>query len=342
MHIAEIRKPVTFAGARLEPGDYLVDDATAGNLLVTAGALGGVRLRFAGFVSSSWPVPREGAMTVVHPGGFGDLLWLNAVYDRLRERGVKVRHAAFPAYAPVLKGFVDEVLPYPLPFTEEDEVSAMIGCIRSVEYRVSVPPCVDEHPGDRFARAFGLEPVARKAAYCPMPDELQWARERWPRGEKRRVAVQAESSVGVKGYPHLAELLGHLLRSGWEVLVVGAPAGRDTRGDPPTVLDCKALGLPIREQLALAACCDACAGADSMLIHFAHAMDLPAVGLFGPFAGAAYMAGYRGKAVQGRAPCSPCSLSAEAMKSAGCAGRECGALRAVPSAEVAAILNAGL
>ncbi len=182
---------------------------------------------------------------------------------------------------------------------------------------------------------FGLEPQGKKAAYLVTEVERAWAVMRWPRtvgkvtGERvrsdrreappadlspshlspftsvPRVAVQVQSSSEIKGYPRLFETLGLLNRQGVELVLVGQPRER-REPVPPGVVDGTQEGWTIRQSLAMVAQCDAVLGADSMLIHAAHALGLPAVGLFGPFDGESYMAGYAGSAMQGLLGCSPC------------------------------------
>ena len=53
--------------------------------------------------------------------------------------------------------------------------------------------------------------------------------------------------------------------------------------------------------------CDAIVAPDSVFVHVGAALDIPTVGLYGPFDGTAYMQGMRGEAIQGALRCSPCN-----------------------------------
>jgi len=318
---------MTWAGRRLDTGRYYLDDASAGNLLTNSKGRVTLEhvppLRYGEDFTLSGLCARGVTLTVLHPGGFGDLLWLNAIYEQMSAFGVLVRHSCFPHYAPVLAGFC-EVLPYPLPVDKMDTLSPI--CMENL---VMIGETGTEHPADRFAAAFGLGPVAKKAAYLVTDAERDAARSWWPRTPgKRRVAVQAQSSVRLKSWPGLVELPSALWREGWEVLIIGEPSG-NTVELPPEVRDCTATGTGIRASLAAAAECDVCVGADSVLIHAAHALDIPAVGLFGPFAGAAYMAGYKGGWIQGTRECSPCSLDFEVKAAPAHCGPSCAALAGI-------------
>lgn len=323
MHIATLTKPVTFAKAPLHPGRYVLDDMAAGNLLLAEPD--SVRLDFVN-IPSQVMCPQAGeTMTVIHSGGFGDLLWLNSVYERL-PAGAQIEHACYPFYAAVLNGFVACVRPYPI-------LLHGFGPGITLERVVSHPPCVGEHPADRFSRAFGLPPGKKKAEYRVTQEEQAWAEALWPRTGKRRVAVQAESSVRIKNYPHLSELIWLLHKAGLELVIVGAPMQGNPAQVPPGILDCRLLGHSVRESFALAGRCDACVGADSVLIHLAHALDIPALGLFGAFDGRTYMQGYEGRYLQGRRACSPCHLQWPQGRPAHCV-EDCTALGDIPAAQV--------
>lgn len=354
-----------WAGVKLDAWQYLLDDVSAGQLM--AASAGRVQLEETGiFGSGKVKVPKQDNILVVHPGGFGDLLWLNAVYEKLAERGVRVHHSCFPYYAPVLQGFA-EAVSYPLSLTPAAESAVKQGFDEwvhpepltnhdgywreffHVERAVQVPPCMDAHPADRMAARFGVELGAKKAAYRVTDEERTWARVWWPRKTgKRRVALQSQSSVALKSYPHFAALPAMLHEAGFEVLIIGEPRrGKMPPGIPPTVRDCTMEGADIRTSLARAAECDVCLGADSVLIHFAHAMDIPAVGLFGPFSGAGYMKGYRGIALQGRAvkgrACSPCHMDfLDVEQPPDCRGGLCRAIMEVMPHEVVAAVQKAL
>ena len=297
MHLAHLSRPLTFAGQQLPSGTYYIEDHNIGTMMAACGSDGSVRL------DADTPVlpAIDGTLLVVRCGGFGDLLWLNAIYERLAAQGVTVHHACFPHYAPVLQGYVQSVASYPVDTADFSRFPVVW-----LENAIEGKPCVNgEHPADRLCRIFGLEPQAKKAAYKVTPEEQEWALDRWPRNHRQRVCVQLSSSSPLKSYPHLPKVLALLNRDGIELVLVGDNRGR-VQQVPEGVLDGTQEDFTIRQSLALMSKCDAVLGADSVFIHAAHALDIPSVGLFGPFDGASYMAGYKGFSIQGDLACSPC------------------------------------
>ncbi len=305
MHVATIHQPVRNWAQDMDPGRYWLEDHNAAELLWHSRGFGGVVLEHAEppvFLGNN-PNLEGAGILVVRVGGFGDLLWLNAVYEALRKKheGIRIVHCCFERYAPVLEGFVDEVLPYPLAGADAANFDHIVWLENAIEGR----PCTDgEHPADRLARLFGVE-LERRTAYRVTDDEHAWARETWPRTEKRRICVQPGTSTDCKDYPRIRELMALLHRKGFELLVVGPPRSVREK-EPEGVLDATQCGLTIRQSIALAGECDCILAPDSVFVHVGDALGVPVVGLYGPFDGATYMKGYNGVSVQGPLPCSPC------------------------------------
>jgi ADP-heptose:LPS heptosyltransferase len=309
MHLATFHHPVTRGHHTIPAGRFLLEDHNAAEFLHAGRGDGSVQLSYGeaeNTPATAWRQIAHDSPTVLvsRIGGFGDLLWLNAVYQAMKaERpDLRIAHACFPVYAPVLQHFADEVVPYPL----SDHRSADYDAFYWLENLIEGRPCVDgEHPCDRMAATFGLLPLARKAAYHVTNRESKTARNRWPRTPGvPRVCLQVESSTGNKSYPHLQQLLD-LLTAGLEVVVVGGPSPNDGPA-PGNVFNCRKVSLGIRESIAMASHCDVIVGSDSVFVHVGAALDIPVVGLFGPFDAASYMTGQRGTPLQGRLPCSPC------------------------------------
>lgn len=317
MHIATVKNQMVWGKMTLEPGRYWLEDHNAAEVLWAGRGMGDVVVEARPKVDSlglRWCWQKEGAVIhVVRVGGFGDLLWLNAIYQEMKRinPSLTIKHACFDRYRPVMEGFVDGYLDYPLR-----EKDAMVYGFYWLENLIEGKPCLDgEHPCDRLAEVFGLDPLPRKSAYVVTDAEREAAQSTWPRVPgKKRVCVQTSSSTGNKNYPHLGELMARMATiAGWELLLVGDPLRPgesvvkvDAKG-VAQVKDARKMGQGIRHSIALAAECDAIVGADSVFIHVGAALDIPVVGLFGPFHGESYMAGQRGQAIQGGLPCSPCS-----------------------------------
>jgi len=294
----------------MEAGEYYLEDHNAAQLLWAGGCFGNVRLRH-----DCFPKPSKIAdeIIVVRVGGFGDLLWLNAVYRALREKhpGIKIHHCAFAHYLPVMEGFIDSRLNYPLSILDTKGLQ-----VHWLENIIEGEPCVTEHPCDRIARRFGLDPLPQKSVYDLRQDETEWAQAQFPRTKKKRVCVQMSPSTGNKEYlvrvggrlveSGMLKVMGLLYKWGHEIVIVG-DARQNKEAQPEGVFDCTQRQFTIRQSIAMASQCDVILGADSVFVHVGAALDIPVVGLFGPFHGESYMVGQRGTIIQGRWKCSPCS-----------------------------------
>lgn len=314
MHTATIHTdPVHWAGQKLLPGRYWLEDSNAAELMHSAGSWGKVTL------NHGYPYERQASdlskvqdILVVRVGGFGDLLWCNAIYDALKQRypDLRITHACLPGYKDVLLGYADKVVPYPLAEPRMDtHVYWLENVIESRACRGS------EHPCDRLASLFGLEPLAKKSAYHLSEKERKWGAERlrqWEKKAKRpadpdrlRIAVQLESSGDAKSFRRIGNVMTALTAAGCDLVTVGPPDIRPVNV-PANVYHCPGQKHTIRESIAIVSQCDAIVAPDSVFVHVGAALDIPVVGLYGPFDGEAYMQGQRGVAIQGALRCSPC------------------------------------
>lgn len=315
MHHATLTSLVKYADRSLIPGSYWLEDHNAAELLWAGRGFGDVTIT-PGTVDAPIPLdeldPDGDEITVVRVGGFGDLLWLNAVYQKINEiyPHITINHCCFPRYAPVLHGFVkpNNILLYPFAATQYPEQTS--GRVWWMENIIEGKPCLHgEHPCDRIAALFGFSPLERKNAYKFRFNEQRSAFKRWPRtksGGRPRIAVQLGSSGALKTYPHIGQVMAILHGFGCEILAVGEPQ-KSVSKIPRGVYFAPEQNLSIRESIAMVSHCDAIVAADSVFTHVGAALDIPTVGIYGPFDGESYMTGQRGKYFQGRLKCSPCS-----------------------------------
>ena len=305
MHLATVTEEVKWLHP-LEAGNYWLEDHNAAELLWASRSFGSVSLKAQR--SPQWNrenLWKSGTrVLIVRVGGFGDLLWLNPIYAEMKKAGVYIGHCCFPRYAPILEGYVDEIVPYPLSISDTMRFDEIVWLENSIEKT----PCLDEHPAERFQRLLGV-PVLSDipfSGYQLQDGEKEWAATQWPRGEKKRVCVQATTSGIGKNYPRMQELLAGLFAAEYEILMVGEPRGAQEQV-PNSVFDCTQKNFTMRQSIAMAAHCDAIIAPDSAFVHIGNALKIPVVGLFGPFSAKSYMKNYLGVAMQGRGKCSPCS-----------------------------------
>lgn len=336
MHHIEIQDtPLDFDGQKLRPGHYWAEDHNAAGILHEGGGWGKVKLR-AAIPPMTMPVKDLKEITVVRVGGFGDLLWMNAIYDELHRLypGLKIAHSCLPRYAPVLLGFADKILGYPLadPTQQAEHVSNhYLGTdVFWLENLIEAKPCRGtEHPCDRIAAVFGLDPLPRKSAYHLTDKERLWARDRLRWWNKRRKSPDGKAikpkedilRIGVhlggsgihkiKSYEQIGKLMSVLMSDftePCELVTVGDPLPDGvTVNVPGDVYHCPTYRHTIRESIAMISTCDVIVAPDSVFTHVGAALDIPVVGLYGPFDGQAYMQGQRGEHFQGKLRCSPCS-----------------------------------
>ena len=121
--------------------------------------------------------------------------------------------------------------------------------------------------------------------YQVSDDELAWARLTYPAGTRPRLAIQMAASVANRQYPakQWIEVIRLLIKRGWEIFALGAPGQLRTWGNGPNFRNLTLDGLDFRQSAAVFKTCAAFAGIDSVWVHMAHALDIPAVALYGPF-----------------------------------------------------------
>jgi hypothetical protein len=303
MHHATLKKKFDWAGqGALKPGSYALEDHNAAEFLWHTRGFGEAHLCHMPY---EYPkhLPEDGdRILVVRVGGFGDTLWLNAIYEQL-DYGVIIDHSCFKRYQPVVSPRVRKVIDYPFPTKLFNRYDAVYWLENIIEGK----PCLaGEHPADRIAKLFGIKKL-KKRNHVHVPEKLkEWAVEKYPWEKGRpRICIQDESSTPSKSYFRMLDLLRALLAKKYEVVVVGAP--RKIQGVPDGVIDGRNEGWNVMESIAVASTCDAIIAPDSFMVHVADALGKPCIGLFGNFHGATYMKGYRGEAIQGVDKCSPCS-----------------------------------
>lgn len=318
MHVLTISNRVVLGPTDIiEPGRYFVENVSGAQTLVMAG--GGwmqplTETRRMGYAESA---PRR--VMVMRMGGFGDLLLLAPVLREIKRRwpSCEVAVSTMGHYAVALEGlpFVDRVLPYPVPVDVADTFDAWV----FLEGAEHTPRSKEIHLTDLFAEIAGVEiQGSRQPAYAVKASEALWAAEKYPRTQHRRLAVQVGTSAVCRTYPrsNLGAVCAELVKRGWEIYLMGA-AGEVKTPDNHKNGQLRNLcddDLAFRQSAAVVSQCDVLLGSDSALVHVAAAIDLPAVGLFGPFPWrlrTAYSPSVR--AIQGTHGCdAPCQHHANA------------------------------
>ena len=283
--------------AMFEPADYLIEDRNGAEIMMQQPMLRATMTPWTNTVLS--PDPKN--ILVVGTAGFGDTFLLTPVLRELKRLHPEatLRIACHPEYRQVYIGlpYIDGYAPYPLPVEYLKSVDQVYTLEHSVQFNDLAKV---EHMTDRFAHHFGLKDFPnKKPDYKISRDELRWINEKFPRGNRKRLGVQIQAGVRCRTYPawvpkelgsngsverepKLEAVITGLVKEGWEIALLGRP-GESKVTNVPYVHNIASIGLSFRQSVAYLRTCDAFLGPDSSLLHAAGTLDVPAVGLFGPF-----------------------------------------------------------
>lgn len=292
MHSLTLTQPVNVGPTfgTLTPGLWIMHDLNAFEIAqmaprgsATVDSFGGIDSLFSGNPDPDKP------LLVMRSGAIGDLLMLTPALAALkREMGSRklvLCTADTPAQTELFVGNkdVDELVRYPLEARLLENYSAVISLENTMESDHS------RHASDVFAKALGVSiPLSDyRPRYVVLDAEKEQVKEHLFTG-RPNVAIHMRASVANRNYPapYWLEVIGRLEKSGWGILLL------DSRGkipplpphlNSPFIRNLSEKDLTFRQSAAILAQCDAFAGIDSAWIHMCHALDVPAVGLYGPF-----------------------------------------------------------
>jgi ADP-heptose:LPS heptosyltransferase len=288
MHIVESKSGIDLGQlCQLPAGSYYVEDLNAADIM-SLSPRGETALTHVKNFGRTFSEDRDWngkKILLVRPGGFGDLLFLTPSVAEMKRRwpSCEIHVSAFARYQSILRtSQVDSIVGYPLSVQDVDLYDAVVFLENVIEGN---PDAETLHAVDVVAKKIGLSDLAsKKMQYEFTPDEVEWSTARYPRTDARRVAIQISASGHARNYPGnlLTEVIGNLIGKGIEVFLLGHPGevpGKTPKGIRNLTLE----GLSFRQSVAAMATCDMVLGPDSVMIHIAGAIDMPALGLYGPF-----------------------------------------------------------
>jgi len=226
-------------------------------------------------------------------GGIGDLLMMTPGLHALKVKYPDhTIHMAVPRkFAPLFNGNGDvELL---------DIESAAID-IRSYEKWFNLTDCpaariesrtmpeVTLSRIDIFSRSFGirgrrLRTMEKHPRYFVSDEERRFQEDFWKQNKlagKTVIGVQLQAAESYRDYPHMADLVRTLAQDAAVLLFhsekTDVPAGGSVIDPGPITL---------RQAFALSAACSAIVAPDSAFVHFAGALNIPCVALYGPIDG---------------------------------------------------------
>lgn len=250
-------------------------------------------------------VPHEPkSILVMRAGGAGDILFLTPLLRRLRELypDAKIDVAAFGRYEWVL-----DLNPHC------NNVIRMPVCTDTVmgyDWTINLEGVVEEdtkhHVVDAFLNNAGIDDGDKTTVYVPLAPSSKIP----AKGDKKRIGLQWEASSPIRCYPKVMELAGAILREGHELLILAEPGRvKIENSEKLPILNTGDMGLTWREATDAMQTCDVVVGPDSSAVHFAGAMNIPTVALYGSFdwkLRTAYQPSIR--AIQGNGGCETCSF----------------------------------
>ena len=282
MHILHLTAPLHVGGSigTLMPGHRFLHDQNAFELALMADRGTATLETF-----TPTPDPTNDRTIFMRSGAIGDLLFLTPAIrayklahpERELTLSCRTEHQSLFDNTDLF----DSLFPYPLP------CGVIHDCPNIVSLENVMELADTEHATDAFAKALGVTVTDYKPVYVVTDEENSIAKN-WIQSNRPRVGIQLAASTKNRNYPLdlWAKVIFGLDDRGWEVFLLGHP-GQIPEFAPNMkrtyVHNMTTEKLTFRESAALLSQCNAFVGVDSSLLHLCHALDIPAVGLFGAF-----------------------------------------------------------
>ena len=303
MHILDIPdSPEVAASGKIKPGKYVCVDNNAAEFLLLYQDLKPTLTPYRPGLHLE-----NDRILIVGTIAHGDAILLTPVLRELKKRNPKaeIDLCCFDWSRQILLGlpYVSGFVEYPPKLEVLQDYGKVLMLEGAVEFNLLAK---SQHMTDRFAQHLGVVPLEGKPDWTDNKkpeitlsgDEKEWVLKTFPRKKgKRRLAIQVQAGVRVRTYPFslLAmppqaqigskkhSMIQQMIFDGWEVALMGAPGEFTIESLPAEVTDMTRFGLTFRQSAAFLTTCDAFLGPDSSLLHVAGTLDVPAVGLYGPY-----------------------------------------------------------
>lgn len=224
----------------------------------------------------------------VRVGGLGDLTLLTPILREINRRWptVKIDVACHKEFSQAIEN-LPYCTPVQFPMTLETAQTYDAWCFleNAIEGNEDAKTL---HSVDVVAKMIGLDMTdANKVQdYVITEREKIWQEVAFPRvPDVRRIAIQFAASARCRTYPqaHTQRIVQHFIQKGWEVFMMGHEGSiKEVENEPKNFIRMTD-GYTFRQRCAVLGTCDIVLAPDSSLAHIAGALNVPCVGLYGPF-----------------------------------------------------------
>jgi ADP-heptose:LPS heptosyltransferase len=249
------------------------------------------------------PANRAGILITRAMGGIGDFLMMTpGLHALARRTGGERIVVAIPAkYFPIFEGNPDlkliDIEAEPIDVSRFSQWINLTDCPAARVESASVPR-IKQNRIDIFARALGADDRAVRAMnlqprYFFSEEDRRFQDEFWKSHQLQGrvvVGVQLKSQDSYKDYAGMTEIVKQLAQR-YHVLVFHSHRLKDTGQESPAGVT-NVFGYPLRQAFSLVARCNVVVCPDSAFVHFAGAINLPCVALFGPTDGSVFTRHY--------------------------------------------------
>lgn len=287
MHLATIDSHNAYG---VRDGVYCLDNANAAESLARGEAtLNEAKLNLRPFLpQEDWSGRR---VLFYRSGALGDLLFCTPTLREIKYRwpSCEITFACIKQNQSVLENNpdIDHLVEYPMALDDFAKFDAYF--VISDTIHDGNPATHTKHAVDIILDMGGLTTENKELRYEVTFEERAAAWARFPKSSRSRIGIQYQASIPSRTWPksHLIEFTKQAISDGFEVVILAPPGatGAIKADSPPHLLlaDRCEPPLSLRESIALLSTCDGFVGSDSLFLHVAGALSIPAIGLFGSF-----------------------------------------------------------
>ena len=263
-------------------------------------------------------------LLVIRTGGIGDLLFIqpNLIYLKEKYPTCKIIFGCGPQYHSMVDNWscIDELCDLPIPLSKIIR-SNYHAVFEGVVERCTLAKTINVYRlfSDWMGVCLPDEKLIPKQT--PKQDKLELAKSvlsEWNIEPNSFILIllRASSPIRTPRPEFWRLLINEITKRGHKVIITDAPYMKDHTSDFISICDNKDMiynfsthSTSLDCSIALASLAKCCISTDTSLIHIAASLDIPAVGIYGPFPGNIRLSTYpKVKWVDAQYPCAPCYI----------------------------------